>query len=71
MTTSEGPTCIVNGKLCRIEHNETVGSLRRKAGVGADESLVSVSHASADACDDSARVVQGGKYRSIPPTTQG
>ncbi|GEM_PF-1090336 len=64
-------TCVVNGKLCRISESDTVSELRKKAGIEPRESIVKVSHKSAELCEDADSAVDGGKYRSIPPTTQG
>ncbi|NTW98389.1 MAG: hypothetical protein HGB35_00320 [Geobacteraceae bacterium] len=64
-------TVEINGKLCRISNGATVSQLKNVAGVDRDEELVRVSHASAQGCGESDRVIHGTKYRSIPRTTEG
>lgn len=63
-------TIILNGKMCRIEAGETADSLLEKGGLEG-EGLVKVSHAKAEQLAGGDRIEKGGKYRSIPPTTQG
>lgn len=64
-------TTVINGKLCRIEPGETVASVKKKAGVDPTHTLVRVSHAKAEACQNSDPVSSTSRYRSIPQTLQG